>query len=123
MTRYVVRFVASIALLFGSLHAAAQTEPIGGWFSPRNGTDRGDYTDLWWNPGESGWGIAVLHQFSVMFLAWYVYDSAGKPVWYVASNCGVNASLNGCSGVLYRTTGPAFGPTFDSAPESAPWCM
>ena len=42
MTRYVVRFVASIALLFGSLHAAAQTEPVGGWFS-RTGTDRGSY--------------------------------------------------------------------------------
>jgi hypothetical protein len=71
-----------------------------------------DYSDLWWNPNESGWGMAIAQQGSVMFLAWYVYDAAGKPVWYVASGCAVSG--NGCSGALYRTTGPAFGPSFDS---------
>jgi len=71
-----------------------------------------DYTDLWWNPGESGWGMAIAQQGSVMFLAWYVYDSSGKPRWYVASNCAVTGAT--CSGTLYRTTGPVFGPTFDS---------
>lgn len=70
-----------------------------------------DYTDLWWNSTESGWGVAVSHQFGVMFLAWYVYDATGKPVWYVASNCALSGSL--CLGTLYRTTGPALGPTFD----------
>jgi hypothetical protein len=72
-----------------------------------------DYTDLWWNANESGWGMAVAQQLGNMFLAWYVYDGAGKPVWYVASNCALAG--NGCSGTLYRTTGPAFGPTFDAA--------
>ena len=74
-----------------------------------------DYTDVWWNPSESGWGIAITHQFGVMFLTWYVYDSAGKPGWYVASNCNVTASGNGCTGTPYRTTGPALGATFDSS--------
>jgi hypothetical protein len=71
-----------------------------------------DYSDLWWNPNESGWGMAMAQQFGNIFLAWYVYDKAGKPVWYVASNCVLSGSS--CSGSLYRTTGPAFGPTFDS---------
>jgi hypothetical protein len=70
-----------------------------------------DYTDLWWNPAESGWGMSIAQQGSVMFLAWYVYDSNGKPMWYVASNCAVSGA--GCTGTLYRTTGPAFGPVFD----------
>jgi alpha-tubulin suppressor-like RCC1 family protein len=70
-----------------------------------------DFTDLWWNPAESGWGLAIAHQYGVMFLAWYVYDGSAAPVWYVVSNCAVSA--NGCSGTLYRTTGPAFGPIFD----------
>jgi hypothetical protein len=74
-----------------------------------------DYTDLWWNSGESGWGAAITQYGSQMFLAWYVYDAAGKPVWYVASNCALNAEGTGCSGTLYRTTGPAFGPTFNPA--------
>jgi hypothetical protein len=71
-----------------------------------------DYSDLWWNASESGWGMAMAQQAGNVFLAWYVYDSAGKPIWYVASNCTLNGSS--CSGPLYRTTGPAFGPTFDS---------
>jgi hypothetical protein len=35
--------------------------------------------------------------------------------WYVASNCVLNAAGTGCSGTLYRTTGPSFGPTFNPA--------
>ena len=72
-----------------------------------------DYTDLWWNPDESGWGMAITHQFGVMFLAWYVYDNTGKPIWYVAPDCVVSG--NACSGTLYRTTGPPLGPSFDPA--------
>ncbi len=73
-----------------------------------------DYTDLWWaSPAdsESGWGMAISHQSSVMFLAWFVYDASGKPVWYVASDCVVSG--NGCSGDLFTVAGPPFGPTFD----------
>ncbi|HSS27814.1 MAG TPA: hypothetical protein VLL50_07640 [Usitatibacter sp.] len=72
-----------------------------------------DYSDLWWNPNESGWGMAMAQQNANIFLAWYVYDGAGKPTWYVASNCTVSGSS--CSGPLYATTGPPFGPTFDSS--------
>ena len=46
-----------------------------------------------------------------MFLAWYVYDGNAKPMWYVAT-CTVSGVT--CSGDLLRTTGPAFGPTFDA---------
>ncbi|HSN21668.1 MAG TPA: hypothetical protein VLS49_13380 [Usitatibacter sp.] len=74
-----------------------------------------DYTDLWWNAAQSGWGIAISHQYNIMFLAWFAYDASGKPVWYVASKCDVVASGNGCSGPLYRVTGPPFAPTFDAA--------
>ena len=70
-----------------------------------------DYTDLWYNASESGWGMAMSHQFGVMFLAWYVYDATGSPTWYVVPSCTVSGSS--CSGSIYRTTGPAFGPTFD----------
>ncbi len=77
-----------------------------------------DYTDLWWaSPAgsEGGWGMAISHQFNVMFLAWFVYDATGKPVWYVASDCEVSVSGNGCTGALYTVAGPPFGPTFDAS--------
>ena len=76
-----------------------------------------DYTDLWWNPSESGWGMAITHQFGNIFLAWYVYDANGKPFWYVAPACTVSGSS--CSGTLYRTTGPAFGPPLDPSKVKA----
>ena len=77
-----------------------------------------NYTDLWWNPDESGWGLGITHQFGKMFFAWFVYEESGDGVWYVASDCVVKSGGNGCTGPLYRTTGPA-GPlvsnTFDPA--------
>ncbi|MEP7070207.1 MAG: YncE family protein [Usitatibacter sp.] len=74
-----------------------------------------DFTDLWWNPNESGWGLAITQQYNIMFLAWYVYDGNGQPTWFVVPNCAVNNSGMGCVGDAYRTTGPPFGPTFDPA--------
>jgi YVTN family beta-propeller protein len=76
---------------------------------PAPGTN---YTDLWWNPLESGWGIGITQQDSIMFLTWFVYDQSGRPAWYIASRCEVNASGNGCSGRIYRTSGPLGAPRF-----------
>jgi hypothetical protein len=72
-----------------------------------------NYTDLWWaGPQESGWGITITQQYSTIFIAWFVYDAAGQPIWYVASNCPVIGS--GCSATLYRTVGPP-GQNFNAA--------
>jgi para-nitrobenzyl esterase len=62
-----------------------------------------DYSDLWWNPAESGWGVALAQQFDIIFVTWYAYDGNGNPVWYVASNCKVAGSA--CTGDLYKVTG------------------
>lgn len=71
-----------------------------------------NYTDLWYNANESGWGVAfVQHASGIAFAAWYTYDGAGNPKWYVASNCRVSGS--GCSGTLYETNGPPLGGFFD----------
>jgi len=61
-----------------------------------------NYTDLWWSgTDESGWGLAITHQFSTMFLAWFVYDDGNAPVWYVSTIR--DATVSGGSGVLLRT--------------------
>jgi len=73
-----------------------------------------NYTDLWWNPDQAGWGIQVTHQRNTMFLAWFVYDAAFKPMWYVMS-CTTNTAGNSCNGPVYRTTGPDFDSEFDPA--------
>jgi len=70
-----------------------------------------DYTDLWWNKNESGWGVSLTQQFGMIFAAWYTYDANGRPVWYVATNCPVSGT--GCSGALYQVSG--------GAPFTAAW--
>jgi len=57
---------------------------------------------LWWNASESGWGVNLIRQFGIVFVTMFTYDSAGLPVWYVASNCEVSGE--GCSGELYKVT-------------------
>lgn len=62
-----------------------------------------DYSALWWNENESGWGVALTQQYGVIFATMYSYNASGKPFWYVASNCVMSG--NGCSGELYQVTG------------------
>lgn len=62
-----------------------------------------NYTDMWWNQEESGWGVALTQQNSMIFAAWYEYDSSGNAIWYVASSCPVEG--NACMGDLYQVTG------------------
>lgn len=75
-----------------------------------------DYTDLWWNSGESGWGVALTQDLGMIFAAWFTYDDAGSPTWYVASSCPLASSPitgNTCTGDLYRVTG--------GSPLTVPW--
>jgi hypothetical protein len=66
-----------------------------------------NYTDLWWNKDESGWGININHQDDILFATLFTYDLDGTPMWLVASN--VAKQANGSyAGDLFRTTGPVF---------------
>ena len=75
-----------------------------------------DYTGMWWNPQESGWGLA-LHQGPVsdaIFGAWFVYGASGEPEWFTLQG-GRWTSATRWTGPVYRTTGPFFaGPDYDS---------
>jgi hypothetical protein len=77
--------------------------------------DRGfsdNFQDLWWNPNESGWGVNVTHQGSILFATLFTYDANGKGLWLVMSN-GTQSSGGHYSGTLYKTSGPPF--------NAAPW--
>ena len=72
-----------------------------------------DYTDLWYNPAESGWGINVIQQSNVMFDTLFVYGVDTAPNWFVASDIEPSpaSSVTVFSGVLYKTTGPGYTAT------------
>jgi len=78
-----------------------------------------NYQDLWWHSpanSESGWGINITQQGSVIFATWFTYDSTGKGQWIVMAQGvqGTGSASNSWSGSLFKTTGPAFSAaTFD----------
>ena len=65
-------------------------------------------TALWWNPGESGWGLNLNHQGSTVFGTLFTYDATRAPLWLVMSGGAMQADGVSYTGDLYRTTGPAF---------------
>lgn len=97
------RFLAA-ALLAAALPAAAQSVPAA------------NFTDMWWNPDESGWGVsfaqhAGTHQ---VFAVWYTYDpreasASGqyRPLWIVMPG-GTWTTPQRLTGDVYVTDGVPF---------------
>ena len=72
-----------------------------------------DYTDLWWNPNESGWGLSITqHASHAIFAAWFTYGSDGKSTWYTLPS-GTWTSSSTYTGPLYTAAGPAASGAFD----------
>ncbi len=100
MIRFIRRHAAAfVASFLVSLPAAATTY----------GTD---YTDLWWNPAESGWGVNVIQQYDTIFATLFVYGADGSAHWFVASS--LKGSPTTFSGTLYQTNGPYFGSPYSA---------
>jgi hypothetical protein len=68
-----------------------------------------DYTAMWWNAAESGWGMSVLQSATSkkLFSVIYSYASDRRPVWFVLPD-GAWTSNTTFTGTLYQTSGPPF---------------
>lgn len=42
-----------------------------------------DFTDLWWNANESGWGVNITQKGNNLFAAWYGYDLNRRPLFAI----------------------------------------
>jgi lysyl endopeptidase len=71
-----------------------------------------NYQDLWWNPSESGWGVAIAHAGDTLFTVLFSYGDDGSPLW-LAGPAVARQADGGYAGTLYRTKGPAF--------DASPW--
>lgn len=99
-----IRRLLAPALLALALPAAGQSVPAT------------NFTDMWWNPAESGWGITFAqhpgsHQ---VFAVWYTYDprelgdtGRHKPLWIVMPG-GTWTSPLRLTGPIYVTNGVPF---------------
>jgi hypothetical protein len=106
------RIVIAAATLAAVVHAV-----------PANATAySSDQSDLWWIPGESGWGIQFVQRGALIFATKFVYAQNGTPTWYTALLSPVaaapfaeKASTLAWSGDLAATTG-----TWVAAPNWTP---
>ncbi len=75
-----------------------------------------NYTDLWGNADEPGWGINLAQQDAALFGTFFVYGSGGDAVWYSST---FTYQYTGGGGVrvyqgdLYQTNGSPQGSTYD----------
>jgi hypothetical protein len=70
---------------------------------------RENFTSLWFDAADPGWGIAVSHQGSTVFGVLFTYAADGEPTWAAMSN-GIPRGDGAFAGALYRV-GP--GTSFD----------
>lgn len=77
-----------------------------------------NYSDLWWNAGEPGWGLNISQQADSLFATFFVYGDGGQAVWYSVTLAYQSTGANGVviyGGPLYQTSGPAQGTTYNPA--------
>src|SRR5664279_5668821 len=101
MKRYLV---AVYAALLATLSPLAQCAPQTGWY---------------WNPAESGRGFNIEIQGTTLFMAGFMYDANGHPMWIVSG--GPMSSATTYSGTAYVTdNGQPLGGAY-SNPTSVPF--
>lgn len=75
-----------------------------------------DFSDLWWNPYESGWGVVMQQIAGTVFTTMFLYDELGNPTWLVAPNTSLSASGTTVhTSDLDATMGPPYTGAFDPA--------
>jgi hypothetical protein len=77
-----------------------------------------NYQGLWWNSAESesGWGLYLAHQGTVVQATWFTYDATGTGRWLSMT---ANATISGVTAVedeFAGTLSQCSGPPFDSVP-------
>jgi lysyl endopeptidase len=67
-----------------------------------------DYSDIWWNPNESGMGLNIVqHASRNIFAIWFIYDANGRPLWFAITSGTWNSATNTFTAPMYQTSGPA----------------
>jgi mono/diheme cytochrome c family protein len=95
--------LADIAAYIDSIEHPTSSPPP----PPPSTVPQFNYSDLWWNPAESGWGFNIIqHGTGVLFCVMFTYTSPGVPMWYVVPG-GTWTSSTTFTGDVYQVTGTA----------------
>jgi len=69
-----------------------------------------DYTDIWFNPAQAGYGYNLVQSDGFLFVTFFIYGPSGAPTWYTGELNWNN--VDAFAGDVYLNTGTFFG---------APW--
>jgi len=98
----------------GNVQVASQQFTVSDSYAAKTSTfPLVNYTDHWWNPQESGWGLSITqHPTDQLFAVWFVYNSSNQPTWYTLQP-GQWTTPTRYTGPIFKSTGPFFGGNFD----------
>jgi len=65
-----------------------------------------EYTDVYYDAAEDGWGVFLVQSDTTQFLAFFIYGPNGQPTWYVAILAADGTGK--FTGSLYANTGSYF---------------
>jgi Subtilase family len=90
--------------------AVTMTQPaaVTATFNAVAAASTANYSDIWWNPNESGWGLTISDHDAQIFAVWYTYRSDGKPIWYVLTGFSAANGRTLFNGEIWVTTGPQY---------------
>jgi len=96
VSQQMTRAIGEATTTFLDATHAIQTRVIEGNFSAEkiqrqvvsNSAPPQEYTGVWWNPAENGWGTSVETQGTITAFTHYLYDDAGQPYWLQGVNTG-----------------------------------
>lgn len=72
-----------------------------------------NYSDIWWNPDESGWGLTIADHETQLFAVWYTYRQDGSPTWFVIPGGTFSQGRRIFNGDAYQTTGSPYYAAFN----------
>jgi hypothetical protein len=101
-------YLFSVSTCDAQKNCSAQAGPAFVTTFPQGFPSIANFTGLWWNPDESGWGMNVNHQGSTLFATLFTYDVSGRAMWLVMSSGVAQQIPTIFVGDLYYVSGPPF---------------
>jgi hypothetical protein len=80
---------------------------------PLKSATAADYTDIWFNPAEAGWGVNLVQSDAFIYATFFIYGADGKPTWLTATLAYKDSTTY--AGAVYSYLGTYYPSSWDPA--------
>lgn len=85
------------------IHSTAMLVLAAGFMSQAKAEN---YSDIWYNPDEAGWGVTIADHDTNIFAVWLTYREDNRPTWFVIPGGVLSDDRRTFSASIYRTAAP-----------------